>query len=64
MISFYCSLNVSYLQSENELINDLNTVKRENKKKAQEKAAKAEKAVASMFGEVPAKPGNKSKIYG
>lgn len=43
-------LNVSSMQSEDDLINDLNTLKKENKKKAEEKSAKAEKAVASMFG--------------
>jgi len=41
------------LHTEDELINDLNKLKRENKKKAEEKTAKAEKAVVSMFGTTP-----------
>jgi len=45
----------------------LNTLKRENKKKVEEKAAKAEKAVASMFGAMAPKkpvPTGASNIFG
>ena len=49
---------MSYSQTEDELINDLNMLKKENRKKAEEKTAKTNKAVANMFGAPVAKKTN------
>lgn len=61
---------MSYSQTEDELINDLNALKRENKKKVEERAAKTERAVNKMFGDSGAKKPDpsvadkKSKVFG
>jgi len=52
------------------LIKDLNDLKRENRKKAEEKAAKTDRAVSKMFGDVGQKKTDtsasdkKSKVFG
>jgi len=43
-------LHASGLQSEDELLKDINAFKRENRKKAIEKEAKRKEAVTSLFG--------------
>jgi hypothetical protein len=52
------------------LIKDLNELKRENRKKAEEKAAKTDRAVSKMFGDTSLKKfdastaDKKSKVFG
>lgn len=61
---------MSYSQTEDELIKDLNDLKKENKKKAEEKAAKTDRAVSKMFGDTAAKRSDasnadkKNKVFG
>lgn len=52
---------MSYSQTEDELINDLNALKNENKRKAEERAARTDRAVANMFGATVSK---KTNIFG
>eukprot|EP01022_Parablepharisma_sp_SALTPOND_P008035 TRINITY_DN135101_c2_g1_i1.p1 TRINITY_DN135101_c2_g1~~TRINITY_DN135101_c2_g1_i1.p1 ORF type:complete len:868 (+),score=80.71 TRINITY_DN135101_c2_g1_i1:151-2604(+) len=54
-------LNISYSPTEDELLQDLNRLKQETKKKVAEKQEKAEKAMNSIFGASTAAITNKDK---